>query len=121
MAGCHGARRGTYRVVYRIDEQAHVVEVLDIDHRGDIYHRSLTAPRSVDEVIGRLLWRAGEAERVVGARRRRGSGQCPYRGQHGKVSHGRTPIRWHRAGNRVEWRRPVRFGHVSGLIDLAQA
>lgn len=45
LAGCHGARRGTYRVVYRIDEQAHVVEVLDIDHRADIYHRSLTAPR----------------------------------------------------------------------------
>lgn len=41
LAGCHGARRGTYRVVYRIDEQAHVVEVLDIDHRADIYHRSL--------------------------------------------------------------------------------
>jgi mRNA interferase RelE/StbE len=42
LAGCHAARRGTYRVVYRIDEQAHVVEVLDIDHRADIYHRPLT-------------------------------------------------------------------------------
>jgi mRNA interferase RelE/StbE len=31
LAGCHGARRGTYRIVYRIDEQAHAVEVLDID------------------------------------------------------------------------------------------
>jgi mRNA interferase RelE/StbE len=41
LAGCHGARRGTYRVVYRIDEQTRVVEVLDIDHRADIYHRSL--------------------------------------------------------------------------------
>jgi mRNA interferase RelE/StbE len=41
LAGCHGARRGTYRVVYRIDEQAHVVEVLDLDHRADIYRRSL--------------------------------------------------------------------------------
>jgi mRNA interferase RelE/StbE len=41
LAGCHGARRGTYRVVYRIDEQARVVEALDIDHRADIYHRSL--------------------------------------------------------------------------------
>lgn len=28
LAGCHGARRGTYRIVYRINEQAHVVEVL---------------------------------------------------------------------------------------------
>ena len=32
LAGCHGARRGTYRIVYRIDEEAHVVDVLDIDH-----------------------------------------------------------------------------------------
>lgn len=41
LAGCHGARRGTYRIVYRIDEESRTVEVLDIDHRGDIYHRSL--------------------------------------------------------------------------------
>jgi mRNA-degrading endonuclease RelE of RelBE toxin-antitoxin system len=41
LAGCHGARRGTYRIVYRIDEQAHAVQVLDIDHRSDIYHRPL--------------------------------------------------------------------------------
>jgi mRNA interferase RelE/StbE len=41
LVGCHGARRGTYRIVYRIDEQTRTVEVLDIDHRGDIYHRSL--------------------------------------------------------------------------------
>jgi ParE-like toxin of type II ParDE toxin-antitoxin system len=59
LAGCHGARRGTYRVVYRIDEQAHVVEVLDIDHRADIYHRSLTAPLSVDEVLAQGGGRSG--------------------------------------------------------------
>ena len=41
LAGCHGAQRGTYRIVYRIDEQAHAVQVLDIDHRADIYHRPL--------------------------------------------------------------------------------
>jgi len=40
LAGCHGARRGTYRLVYRIDENAHIVHVLDIDHRFEIYHRS---------------------------------------------------------------------------------
>ena len=39
LAGCHGARRGTYRVVYRIDESSLVVHVLDIDHRSEIYHR----------------------------------------------------------------------------------
>ena len=41
LAGCYGARRGTYRIVYRIDADAKVVEVLDIDHRADIYHRPL--------------------------------------------------------------------------------
>jgi mRNA-degrading endonuclease RelE of RelBE toxin-antitoxin system len=39
LAGCHGARRGTYRIVYRIEENTHTVHVLDIDHRSDIYHR----------------------------------------------------------------------------------
>jgi mRNA interferase RelE/StbE len=36
---CHGARRGTYRIVYRIDDTTRTVHVLDIDHRADIYHR----------------------------------------------------------------------------------
>jgi len=40
LEGCHGARRGTYRVVYRIDEGQRLVSVLDIAHRRDIYgHR----------------------------------------------------------------------------------
>jgi mRNA interferase RelE/StbE len=39
LAGCHGARRGTYRIVYRIDDTDHVVHVLDVDHRSEIYHR----------------------------------------------------------------------------------
>jgi mRNA interferase RelE/StbE len=39
LAGCHGARRGTYRIVYRIDEASRVVHVLDVDHRSEIYHR----------------------------------------------------------------------------------
>lgn len=42
LAGCHGARRGTYRIVYRIDENTRTVHVLDIDHRADIYHRPAT-------------------------------------------------------------------------------
>jgi len=36
---CRGARRGTYRIVYRIDVAAHVVHILDIDHRADVYRR----------------------------------------------------------------------------------
>jgi mRNA interferase RelE/StbE len=39
LSGCHGARRGTYRAVYRIDENSRVVHVLGIDHRSEIYHR----------------------------------------------------------------------------------
>jgi mRNA interferase RelE/StbE len=39
LAGCHGARRGTYRIVYRIDESNRVVQVLDIGHRAEIYRR----------------------------------------------------------------------------------
>ena len=39
LAGCHGARRGTYRIVYRIEKNTHTVHVLDVDHRWEIYHR----------------------------------------------------------------------------------
>ena len=39
LAGCHGALRGTYRIVYRIEEDIRTVHVLDIDHRAEIYHR----------------------------------------------------------------------------------
>jgi mRNA-degrading endonuclease RelE of RelBE toxin-antitoxin system len=39
LAACHGARRGTYRIVYRIDESSRMVHVLDIEHRSEIYHR----------------------------------------------------------------------------------
>jgi mRNA interferase RelE/StbE len=37
LEGIHSARRGTYRVLYRIDEDAHEVIVLRIDHRSDVY------------------------------------------------------------------------------------
>lgn len=39
LAGCHGARRGTYRIVYRIEQNSRVVHVLAIDQRSEIYHR----------------------------------------------------------------------------------
>jgi mRNA interferase RelE/StbE len=39
LEGCHGARRGTYRVVYRIDDTARIVQVLDVAHRRDAYRR----------------------------------------------------------------------------------
>ncbi|MGA3151806.1 MAG: type II toxin-antitoxin system RelE/ParE family toxin [Streptosporangiaceae bacterium] len=31
------ARRGTYRVIYRVDDASRVVTVVDIGHRRDIY------------------------------------------------------------------------------------
>lgn len=40
LAGVHSARRGTYRVLYRIDESARTVTVLRIDHRGDVYRNT---------------------------------------------------------------------------------
>lgn len=37
LAGLWSARRGTYRVVYRVDEARREVTVLRIDHRGAAY------------------------------------------------------------------------------------
>lgn len=39
LAGCHGARRGTYRIVYRVDSERRQVLVLDIAHRSTVYKR----------------------------------------------------------------------------------
>lgn len=35
--GYHAARRGTYRIVYRIDEAKRVVQVHSIRHRRNVY------------------------------------------------------------------------------------
>ena len=37
LGGLWAARRGSYRVVYEIDDNARVVNALRIDHRADIY------------------------------------------------------------------------------------
>lgn len=37
LKGCFGARRSTYRIVYRIDEERHIIFVLDVAHRKDVY------------------------------------------------------------------------------------
>ncbi|MDQ3403894.1 MAG: type II toxin-antitoxin system RelE/ParE family toxin [Actinomycetota bacterium] len=39
LTGCHGARRGTYRMVCRIDDSARTVHVLDIEQRTEIYRQ----------------------------------------------------------------------------------
>jgi mRNA interferase RelE/StbE len=35
--GYHSARRGTYRIIFRIDEAKHQVEIHSIRHRRDAY------------------------------------------------------------------------------------
>ena len=37
LMGLWAARRGPYRVVYEIDDDAKVVSVLRVDHRADVY------------------------------------------------------------------------------------
>lgn len=37
LAGLHGARRGPYRVLYRIDDESQRVYIVHIDHRSDVY------------------------------------------------------------------------------------
>ena len=37
LADRFSARRGTYRIIYRIDDDARVVTVVDVDHRRDVY------------------------------------------------------------------------------------
>ncbi len=37
LEGLHSARRGDYRVIYRIDDQRRLVTVMAIEHRSDAY------------------------------------------------------------------------------------
>jgi Cytotoxic translational repressor of toxin-antitoxin stability system len=37
LDGYHSARRGAYRVIYRIDETERIVHVVLIDHRANVY------------------------------------------------------------------------------------
>jgi mRNA interferase RelE/StbE len=39
LAGLYSARRGDYRIIYEIDDEANVVVVHRIQHRGDVYRR----------------------------------------------------------------------------------
>jgi mRNA interferase RelE/StbE len=39
LAGLWSARRGEYRVLYRIDQHAVTVLVVTVDHRRDVYRR----------------------------------------------------------------------------------
>jgi len=37
LDGYLSARRGAYRVIYRIDDKTHSVMALTVDHRADVY------------------------------------------------------------------------------------
>jgi mRNA-degrading endonuclease RelE of RelBE toxin-antitoxin system len=39
FAGTYSARRGSYRVLYEIDDDEIVIEILHIDHRAHVYRR----------------------------------------------------------------------------------
>ena len=39
LAGVFSARRGPYRVLYRIDDDRSIVSILRVDHRADVYRR----------------------------------------------------------------------------------
>jgi len=40
LEGLWTARRGPYGVVYRIEEEDRLVEIVTIDHRSDVYRRA---------------------------------------------------------------------------------
>lgn len=37
LEGCHSARRGPYRIIYRIDDATRSIKVLAVAHRADAY------------------------------------------------------------------------------------
>jgi mRNA-degrading endonuclease RelE of RelBE toxin-antitoxin system len=39
LEGLHSARRGDYRVIYRIDDERRRVDVIAVEHRSDAYRR----------------------------------------------------------------------------------
>lgn len=37
LVGLYSARRGSYRIVYRIDDEANRIDIIHIDHRRHVY------------------------------------------------------------------------------------
>jgi mRNA-degrading endonuclease RelE of RelBE toxin-antitoxin system len=47
LEGLHSGRRGDHRLIYRIDEQRHQIEIVAIEYRADVYRpgrRCRTSP-----------------------------------------------------------------------------
>ena len=73
LAGCYGARRGTYRIVYRIDDDSRVVDVLDIGHRSEIYRRhsgDANSPQEASLIMPNTCPNRPEQDRARGCLRR---------------------------------------------------
>lgn len=43
LEGLYSARRGDYRILYAIDDDNHVVRVVTLEHRSDVYRPSYEA------------------------------------------------------------------------------
>jgi mRNA-degrading endonuclease RelE of RelBE toxin-antitoxin system len=39
LQGSYAARRGSYRILYAIDDDERMIIVKDVDHRADVYRR----------------------------------------------------------------------------------
>jgi mRNA interferase RelE/StbE len=39
LTGLYSARRGTFRIIYRIDDAENLVTVVRVEHRADVYRR----------------------------------------------------------------------------------
>ena len=37
LTGLRSARRGSYRIIYRVDDEAQRIDIIHVDHRGDVY------------------------------------------------------------------------------------
>jgi mRNA-degrading endonuclease RelE of RelBE toxin-antitoxin system len=57
LADRYSARRGTYRIIYRIDDEARIVTVVLVTHRRRAYRRQQPPPHAL--IMGEgLVWRA---------------------------------------------------------------
>lgn len=37
LLGYHSARRGSYRILYRVINEEHIIRIVYIEHRADVY------------------------------------------------------------------------------------
>jgi len=62
LAGLHSARRGDYRVFYRIDDHRRRVDVVAIEHRSDVY-RAIASSKGSRTLLSSLRYSDVERRR----------------------------------------------------------